>query len=213
MIAFEVGIIFPIWKANGQKSYIPYPDHSASELGFRLASLITNPSLETRNVIGKQQREARGPVTLLGVRAVDWSHMVHMGCWCTWQRGLKVHTGRAAWDRAGLLWRAPLARHGEQIPKAWFCLSAFLVSAHATFLLESGGKPALLSTIKFLPLPRNSQPDWACFLCCFSESFCAPPPRASFPLFPSVRLNSLMVIIIISICCCSQLPLDLQTLV
>lgn len=41
-----------------------------------------------------------------------------------------------------------------------------------------------------------------------------PPRRAPFPSLPSVRrLNSLMVIIIISICCCSQLPLDLQALV
>lgn len=38
------------------------------------------------------------------------------------------------------------------------------------------------------------------------------PLGGPLPL-PSVRLNSLMVILIISICCCSQLPLDLQAFV
>lgn len=38
-------------------------------------------------------------------------------------------------------------------------------------------------------------------------------PLAGPPSLPSVRPNSPMVIVIVSICCCSQLPSDLRALV
>lgn len=47
-------------------------------------------------------------------------------------------------------------------------------------------KPAQLSTVKFLPLPGNSQAKRACFFGSF-QSFCAPPRRASCPPLSKVE--------------------------
>lgn len=82
-------------------------------------------------------------------------------------------------------------------------------SAHATFLSSLRETSAAFHNQVSPKLPRIANLAGR-LLCCISE-LCAQPRRASF--LPSVRLNSLMVIIIISICCCSQLPLDLQALV
>lgn len=124
--------------------------------------------------------------------------------WPAWLQGL-------AWDSCLIqgwltLCEALLACFRKQYPELDFVCQCFSFCPR-NISSESGVEPELFFTIKSLPLPRNSQPKQASFICCFSESFCAPPWRASFPSLS--KLNSLMVILIISICCCSQLPLDL----
>lgn len=51
---------------------------------------------------------------------------------------------------------------------------------------ESGGKPVLVSTIKFLPLPRIANLA-GCASSAVFQSFCAPPCRASFPSLCTVE--------------------------
>lgn len=83
------------------------------------------------------------------------------------------------WGSFGLPWKA-------DSPKLDFVCQHFLFCPR-NISLESGVKPALFFTIKFLPLPRNSQTDWAYFICYFSESFCAPPWWASSPSLSKVE--------------------------
>lgn len=57
----------------------------------RLTCLIANSCLESRNMMGNQnRREGRGPETLSGSRAVHWSHRAGASCW----PGLKVPLGQ-----------------------------------------------------------------------------------------------------------------------
>lgn len=107
------------------------------------------------------------------------------------------------------LCEAPSSPHEKQIPKAGFYLSAFLFPP-TQHLFKIWNETSTVFHNQISPITRNSQPDQASFSC-FSESFLFP---LGGPLsLPSVRLNSLMVILIISICFHSLLPLDLQAVV
>lgn len=108
---FWGGHDYPLLKGwRSEKHHLPR--------SFSIRAEIPNSCLESRNMTGNQSRKKWEVLPPSLGAAQGWS---------VWWPGLKVHTRRPAGDRVGLLWRAPLAHCGEQIPKAWFCLSAFLV--------------------------------------------------------------------------------------
>ena len=101
--------------------------------------------------------------------------------WSEWPPGIKVHAA-GRYRKRLLFVLAPLAHHERQIPKAWFCLSAFLILPTQHFFRvcrETGvGFHNQIS-----PVTQNSQPGWVCFLYHISELLCSPLPGLfPFPL-------------------------------
>lgn len=180
-----------------QGSYITFPSHVKSELGSKAYILINSCFESSKNQRrGKQQvlipslpREQSHEVTQAWSKRPAW---IPSQCWdsCWMQAWLFVSLPQPAWKSG---------------PGIWFCLSAFLVLPTQPFLGVWSGTRAVFHN----PVSPITQ-EWRRLLSC------AVFPRAFvFPLggplsLPSVRLSSLMVILIISIWCCFQLPPYLQ---
>lgn len=141
-----------------------------------LAYLSANSFLGSRNMLGNQSRSKWTPNPLWE----QGSTAVVQG-WSEWPPGIKVHAA-GRYRKRLLFVLAPLAHRERQIPKAWFCLSAFLILPTQHFFRvcrETGvGFHNQVS-----PVTQNSQPGWVCFLYHISELLCSPLPGLfPFPL-------------------------------
>lgn len=180
-----------------QRSYVTFSSNAKSELGSKACILINSCFESSKYQRRRKQKVPIPPLPREQCHEVTqaWSKRpawIQSPCWgsCWMQAWLFVSLPQPAWKSG---------------PGTWFCLSAFLVLPTQPFLGVWSGTSAVFHN----PVSPISQ-EWRRLVSCavFPRAFVLP---LGGPLsLPSVRLNSLMVILIISIWCCFQLPPDFQ---